>query len=147
MERGQGTAGGGSAAGRTDLAHFESFYDFAFPRVYRFAAKRMDTEARAEALTELILVSVLTSLGGVRGPENGLRGDPAELAFQLFAIAKRVAEQVEEDPSLLASTTRMTGPGRPGEVASTGVEDREGSSSPTPPGSPSPQAADPLKSS
>ena len=101
MGRGQGTAGDGSTAGRTDLARFESFYDFAFPRVYRFAAKRMGTEARAEALTELILVSALTSLGGARGPENGLRGDPAELAFQLFAIARRVADEVEDDPSLL----------------------------------------------
>ena len=147
MERGKGMGGDGSTAGRTDLAHFESFYDFAFPRVYRFAAKRMGTEAGAEALTELILVSVLASLGGVRGPENGLRGDPAELSFQLFAIAKRVAEQVEEDPSLLASTSRMTGPGALGEVASTGVEDREGSSSPASPTSPRSRASDPLKSS
>jgi len=75
----------------------------------------MDTEERAEALTELILVSSLTSLGGARAPENGLRGDPAELAFRLFAIAKRVAQQVEDDPSLLDAHSSPDGlsPGHP----------------------------------
>lgn len=62
----------------------------------------MDTREKAEALAELILESALTSLGGARAPEHGLRGNPAEPAFRLFAIARRAAEQVRNDPSLLA---------------------------------------------
>lgn len=50
----------------------------------------MDSEERAEALTELIPDSSLTLLGGARASDNGLRGDPAEPAFQLFAFSVRL---------------------------------------------------------
>ena len=94
-------AGDGSAAGRTDFAQFQAFYDFAFRRVHRFAQRRMDTEAQVEALTERILVSALISLGGVHTADNGPPRDPAETAFKLFAIARRVAGDFADDPSLL----------------------------------------------
>ena len=109
MERTRGSAGDGSTAGRTDLSQFQAFYDFALARVYRFAFSRMGNESRAEALTELILVSALTSIGGVHAPDNGLRGDPAELAFKLFAIAQRVADRVDEDPTLLETPHQPVG--------------------------------------
>ncbi len=65
----------------------------------------MDTEAQVQALTERILVSALISLGGVHAADDSLPRDPAETAFKLFAIARRVADEVAEDPSLL--DTRM----------------------------------------
>lgn len=46
-----------------ELAQFEVFFDFAFPCVQNFAMKRaaqMEAVVEAEALTELIRVSVLT---------------------------------------------------------------------------------------
>ena len=54
-----------SAADRDELARFEAFYDFAFDRVYRFALRRMQSEARAQALCRLILFRALDSLGGI----------------------------------------------------------------------------------
>jgi hypothetical protein len=113
VERARGPAGIGSTAGRTELEQFEAFYDFAYPRVYRFAAKRMGSEAQAEALTELILASSLPLLGGAHAPDNGLRGDPAELAFRIFAVAQRVADQVADDPSLLSRPKLHLAPERP----------------------------------
>ena len=122
MERARGSTGDGSTAGRTELARFEAFYDFAFLRVHRFAIKRIkamaamrdrDVEIEAQALTELILDSALTSFGGARAPVDGLRVDPAELAFQIFAIAHRVAVQVEEDPSLLSQVSVRSQSGEP----------------------------------
>lgn len=80
---------------------FEAFYDFALARVYHFAYSRMGTASEAEALSELILVSALTSIGGAHAPGNGLRGNPAELAFTLLAIARRVSDQVAANPLLL----------------------------------------------
>ncbi len=115
MEYARGPAGDGSTAGRAELAQFKAFYDFAFPRVHRFAERRTDTQKKAEALTDLILVSSLTSLGGARAPHDGFRGDPAELAFRFFAIARRVADQAAEDPSLLIDAASRSGlaPGAP----------------------------------
>ena len=69
MKRARGPTGNGSIAGRTELAQFGTFYNFSFLRVQRFASKRamqMDAEVDVEALTERILVSDLTSLGGAR---------------------------------------------------------------------------------
>jgi len=113
VERTRGSAGDGSTAGRTDLSQFEAFYDFALTRVYQFAFSRTGNVSGAEALTELILVSALTSIGGVHAPDNGLRTDPAELAFKLFAIAQRVADRVDEDPSLLDTPHQSIGIQRP----------------------------------
>ena len=42
-----------------ELAQFEVFFDFAFPRVQNFGMKRA-AQMEAEALMELIWVSVLT---------------------------------------------------------------------------------------
>lgn len=91
----------GNTAGKDAFAKFESFYDFAFPRVYRFAKRRMDREEDAEALCRLILVSALTSLGGL--DERNIRShrDPAGHALWLYRVSRRVAESVERHPELL----------------------------------------------
>ena len=113
MERTRGSAGNGSTAGRADLVSFQAFYDFAFERVHRFSLRRVGDVARAEALTERILDSALTSLGGVHAADESLRGDPAELAFRLFAIAVRVADEIAEDPSRLDVPVVRLGATRP----------------------------------
>ncbi|MCA9502992.1 MAG: hypothetical protein H6748_07300 [Spirochaetaceae bacterium] len=109
VERAPGTSGADPIVGRADLARFEAFYDFAFPRVYRFAARRMDTRERAEALCSMILESALARLGGLCVTDEDPVAEPAELALALFSIAKQVAARVEREPSLLARPRLVEG--------------------------------------
>lgn len=90
-----------SAAGRRAIAEFDAFYDFAFPRVYRFARRRMDSEVQAEALCRLVLVRALTSLGGLGALDHRVHRDPVEFGFWLYGSARRTADRVEEHPELL----------------------------------------------
>jgi len=94
-------AGDGSIESHTDFERFQAFYEFAQIRVHRFARRRMATEAGAQALTERILVSALTSFGGVPSAGDGLPADPADSALRLFAIARCVADEIARDPTLL----------------------------------------------
>jgi DNA-directed RNA polymerase specialized sigma24 family protein len=106
------TLGGDSASfesseGREAIARFNEFYDFAFPRVYRYAQRRMNGEAQAQALCRLVFVRAMTSLGGLEVIEDRVRQDEAEFAFWLYCLARRTAdqlsEQLAEHPELLAS--------------------------------------------
>ena len=92
-----------SSAGRDrDVAErFGAFYDFAFPRVYRFAQRRMGNEAQAEALCGLILLHALTSLGGIDALETERLADPTESAIWLYFLVRKVADEVAEKPELL----------------------------------------------
>ena len=126
-----------SSAGRESAASFDAFYDFAFPRVYRFAQRHTETEPEAEALCRLILIRALASLGGLGALEDRVHrvsadspsspspvsaadsiggpsktkdanaaapGEfPGDLAFWLFCIARKTAEQIERNPDLLKS--------------------------------------------
>ncbi len=88
---------------------FDAFYDFAFPRVYRFAVKRCDARCRGESvdaaeakhLCRLILERAFKvwerkdADGG-----DGLGSDRASLdshriGFWLFSIAKQTADEYE----------------------------------------------------
>ena len=106
------TLGGDSASfesseGREAIARFNEFYDFAFPRVYRYAQRRMDDEAQAQALCRLVFVRAMASLGGLEVIEDRVRQDEAEFAFWLYCLARRTADQLcdqlAEHPELLAS--------------------------------------------
>lgn len=118
-----------SSAGHEIIASFDAFYDFAFPRVHRFAQRHTKTESEAEALCSLVLIRALASLGGLgalatrvhREPavsrlteDAELDGsdaegsdpsgsEPAGLAFWLYCIARKTAQQVEHNPELLKS--------------------------------------------
>jgi len=105
------TLGGDSASfesseGREAIARFNEFYDFAFPRVYRYAQRRMNDEAHAQAVCRLVFVRAMTSLGGLDVMEDRVRQDEAEFAFWLYSLARRTAaqlcEQLVEHPDLLA---------------------------------------------
>ncbi len=95
--------------GREAIAHFDAFYEFAFPRVYRFAQRRMQDESKAQALCRLVMVRALTSLGGLGALPHPEHRVPAEFAAWLFGVARSVADQVEADPSLLEGTATATG--------------------------------------
>ena len=92
---------------RDATARFNFFYDFAFPRVYRYAQRRMADEAQAQALCRLVFVRAMTSLGGMQGIEVRIDDDEAEFAFWLYCLARRTADrlcdQLAEHPDLLAS--------------------------------------------
>ncbi len=101
-----GTRNSDSSAGRDRdrndvVERFGVFYDFAFPRVYRFAQRRMGNEAQAEALCRLVLIHALTSLGGFDALESGRLADPTESAIWLYSLARKVADEVAEKPELL----------------------------------------------
>ena len=104
-----------AAQNRASFERFEAFYDYAFPRVYRFAQRKAASEAQAEALCRLILVRALSSLGGLR--TGGSSPDPADLAVWLYSVARRVSEEVERDPSLLESIAGSAEAGRVAPVA------------------------------
>jgi DNA-directed RNA polymerase specialized sigma24 family protein len=80
----------------TSQLDFDAFYEFAFPRVYRFALKRQGNARSAEVLCRLILERALEH------GKCGASADSVEPGFWLFAIAKRVADEVECSPELLA---------------------------------------------
>ncbi len=84
------------------VERFGAFYDFAFPRVYRFAQRRMGNEAQAEALCRLVLIHALSSLGGIAALEAGRLEDATESATWLYCLARKVADEVAEKPELLA---------------------------------------------
>ena len=96
-----------TSEGREAIARFNDFYDFAFPRVYRYAQRRMNDEAQAQALCRLVFVRAMTSLGGLEIVEDRVRQDEAEFAFWLYCLARRTAdhlcEQLAKYPELLAS--------------------------------------------
>ena len=83
------------------VERFGAFYDFAFPRVYRFAQRRMGNEAQAEALCRLVLIHALSSLGGIAALEAGRLEDATESATWLYCLARKVADEVAEKPELL----------------------------------------------
>ena len=93
-----------TSQGHEAIAHFDAFYEFAFPRVYRFAQRRMQDESKAQALCRLVMVRALTSLGGLGALPHPEHRVPAEFAAWLFGVARSVADQVEADPSLLEAT-------------------------------------------
>ncbi len=97
-----GTRDSDSSAGRDVVERFGAFYDFAFPRVYRFAQRRMGNEAQAEALCRLVLIHALSSLGGIAALEAGRLADATESATWLYCLARKVADEVAEKPELLA---------------------------------------------
>jgi DNA-directed RNA polymerase specialized sigma24 family protein len=106
------TLGGGSESfesskGSDAVARFNEFYDFAFPRVYRYAQRRMNDEAQAQALCRMVFVRAMTSLGGIEVIEDRVRQDEAQFAFWLYCLARRTAdqlcEQLAEHPELLAA--------------------------------------------
>jgi DNA-directed RNA polymerase specialized sigma24 family protein len=100
---------------------FNAFYDYAFPRVYRYAQRRMQNEAQAQTLCRRVLVRAVTALGGidivegmaermVEGTVEGMiehrvQQDEAEFAYWLFCLARRTADQLctelSEHPDLL----------------------------------------------
>lgn len=96
-----------STQDRDDAARFNAFYDFAFPRVYRYAQRRMNDEAQAQALCRLVFVRAMTSLGGLQGIEVRIAKDEADLAFWLYCLARKTADrlcdQLAEHPDFLAS--------------------------------------------
>ncbi len=96
-----GTQSSDSFGGRDEVERFGAFYDFAFPRVYRFAQRRMGDEAQAEALCRLVLTAALTSLGGIDAFEALRLADPTESAIWLYRLARKVADEVAEKPELL----------------------------------------------
>jgi hypothetical protein len=95
------TQNGDFSGGRDAVERFDAFYDFAFPRVYRFAQRRMGDRARAEKLCRLVLITALTSLGGIDAFETGRLADPTQSAVWLYCLARKVADEVAEKPGLL----------------------------------------------
>jgi len=92
-----------SARNRAAFERFEAFYDYAFPRVYRFAQRKTTSDVEAEALCRLVLMRALASLGSLGPNVGGTSPEPSDLAVWLYSVARRVSEEVEADPGLLAS--------------------------------------------
>jgi DNA-directed RNA polymerase specialized sigma24 family protein len=77
----------GAVAVSSEVDAFERFYEMAFPLVWAFAARRAETRAQAEAMTEAILERAFAS-PRVRGAEDAW-------SRELFAIAR--ALQIENE--------------------------------------------------
>ena len=93
------------AEDRIFVERFNAFYEFAFPRVYRYAQRRMDDEAQAQALCRLVLVRAVSSLGGLFAIESRMRQQGTDFAFWLFCLSRTTADhlsaQLAEHPELL----------------------------------------------
>lgn len=85
---------------------FDAFYEFAFPRVYRFASKRCRDKPTSEALCRLILERAVTDLAAHDDAAVRPGSQSTEMGMWLFALAKRVAADVEATPELLARAPR-----------------------------------------
>jgi hypothetical protein len=96
--KGGGAEFSGDSENRNSLAYFDAFYEFAFPRVYYYAKRRMENEAQAQMLCRRVLTRAVTALGGLGAREQA---DPTELAFWLFCLARTTADQLSEHPELL----------------------------------------------
>lgn len=84
-----------AGASEASLARFNAFYDDAFPRVYRYAQRRMRDEASAQALCRLVFVRIVTSLGGLEVVEHRVQHDEATFAYWLFCLTRRTADMLE----------------------------------------------------
>jgi DNA-directed RNA polymerase specialized sigma24 family protein len=97
---------------RETAARFNAFYDFAFPRVYRYAQRRMQDESQAQALCRCVFIRAMASFGGIESGldaiEDRMRHDEVGFAFWLFCLARRSADdlnvQLAENPERFADS-------------------------------------------
>ncbi len=97
---------------REAAARFNAFYDFAFPRIYRYAQRRMQDEGQAQVLCRLVFIRAMASFGGMEsgldGIEDRMKHDEVGFAFWLFCLARRSADDLNgrlaENPELFASS-------------------------------------------
>lgn len=91
--------------GSETLERFDAFYEFAFPRVYRYAQRRMQNDAQAEVLCRLVLIRAISTLGGLETVEHRVAYDRNAFAFWLFCLARRAADELNarraEHPDLV----------------------------------------------
>lgn len=65
--------------------HFDLLYNSYFPRVYRFALKRLGDSAEAEDVTQEVFITVLRVLGSYRGDSS--------LLVWIFGITRNTANR------------------------------------------------------